>query len=262
MKVPDLIHFSVSNSRFLNLQRATIIYLFFVDAITAYQSNDITKIVIDNITVTGNIHNYSNYRSYSESLLYFQSMFRTVELTFSNSLFANNKVTGGIIGLAESLQINLTLVNNTFDNNYGSSTGAVLSSQSMQNSLNQMHITHNVFTNNFCSGQGGIFYMFNTHCNITLLNNIYTNNTAQNGGVGYVYGAKLAYYEHNGTYNSNSSPKLIFLTLKANLAENSGGAWYFYVNMHKRNDYFLLFNSSSFLNSSSDQGKYIEYTHV
>ena len=262
MKVLDLVHLSVSNSRFLNLQKATIFYFFYIDAITACRSKDITKIVFDNITVISNATNYPGFISYPESLLYFQSMFRAVKLIFSNSLFANNKAIAGVIGLAESLQINLTLVNNTFDNNYGSSSGAVLSAQNMQNSLNQMHITDNVFTNNLCSGQGGVFYIFNTHHNITSLNNIYTNNTARNGGVGYVYGTKLAYYEYNGTYNSNSSPKSICLILKANLAQSGGGAWFFYVNMQKRNGYFLSFNSSSFLNSSSDQGKYIEYIRV
>ena len=204
-------YLSISNAQFLNVQNVVIFDFFNIDRSSIYDSPELTNMTFNNITVLNNTSLYQNPNTRFAALFDIRTPFEPVEVSFLNSRFTNNKVASGIIQISESLKLDLNLINCTFEDNFASSTAAVLSAQSMQLSLNQMHIINSVFKNNYCPGQGGVFYFFNTHHNITALNNIYINNTAWKGGVGYAYSANLAYHEYNGTYISKSLSQINWL---------------------------------------------------
>ena len=164
----------------------------------------------------------------------------TVMMIFSilsNSL----KLVNGLINSLENYQANMDFTNNTFDNNYATQAGAVLSSSNMKQQTSTLNLTNNTFTNNRCDQSGGVFYFVLTDYNMHSVNNTYINNTASlAGGVGYAFRASFVFLEEKGTYLNNS-------------AGSFGGAWCISLNTYKANLQNLEFSQTSFVNSLAQQ---------
>ena len=108
-----------------------------------------------------------------------------------------------LLQFSESFQVNTTIVNCTFINNFASQLGVLLSFDNMRSNQNYLQILDNNFTNNTCNANGGLFSFVNVFINITAIHNSYRNNKAKySGGVGFVYKSKALYFEDNGYYYS------------------------------------------------------------
>lgn len=252
-------YLSISNSLFLNVQNTLLLGFFNIDRTAVYESASVTNMIFNNLTVVNNTANYTDTNTRYASLFDMKSLLKSMSIDFYNCFFQSNLVVDGIIGLSESLQINLTLVNNTFDDNFSSGTAAILSSQTIEYSMNQFAIINNVFTNNLCAGQGAVFTLIDSQNNMTLLNNIYINNSADQGGVGYVSDATLALSEVNGTYIGNK--EFIFLFILILIVDNKassidGGDWYLDVSVRTEDEYPLSFKNITFINSTCSQGNF------
>jgi len=135
----------------------------------------------------------------------------------------------------------MDFANNTFDNNYATQAGAVLSSSNMRQTTSTLNLTNNTFTNNRCDQNGGVFYFILTDYNMHSVNNTFLNNTAGlAGGVGYAFRASFVFLEEEGNYLNNS-------------AGSFGGAWYISLNIYKANLQSLEFSGTSFVNSLAQQ---------
>ena len=93
-----------------------------------------------------------------------------------------------------------------FLNNFGSYGSAILSILSLATNMHQLWVKGNVFQDNRSLQKGGVFSIIMSSPNVTLLNNVYINNSAQQGGVGYTILGNVMYYEDNGTYVGNTTP--------------------------------------------------------
>ena len=66
----------------------------------------------------------------------------------------------------------------------------------LQSGLNTFELYNNIFTNNICLGNGGLFSLTSTYHNFTAINNTYISNSAAvSGGIGYTFKSKLSLYE-------------------------------------------------------------------
>ena len=162
------------------------------------------SITFSNITVENNIVDIQDDIAAQANLFSFQgSGTRPTIISFVDSYFKDNKVASSIIKISETLEISLNLTNNTFRNNFGSYGSAIVSIANIPIYLNQLWATNNVFQDNHSLKKGAIFSIVLAIQNLTLLNNIYINNSAQQGGVGYTSMSSVVYYEDNGTYIGN-----------------------------------------------------------
>ena len=175
---------------------------FSVDITDLYGSTKLISLTFDSITVSNNSASYNKPSSRYGSLFDFKGFSKPVVVSFTNSEFRDNKIVSGIIQTSESYHLDLYLLNSFFRHNLASSTASVLSAQIMQQNANKLQIANNIFKDNSCSQQGGLISLVDTWHNLTLLSNSYMNNSAQEGGVGYVLSSVLEFYEYNGTYFS------------------------------------------------------------
>jgi len=135
----------------------------------------------------------------------------------------------------------MDFVNNTFDSNHATKSGAVLSSRNMRQRTNILNLTKNTFINNKCDQNGGVFSFILADYNMHLLNNTYRNNTAGfAGGVGYAFRASFMFFEEEGVYEGNS-------------AGSRGGAWHLSLNTYQANLQSLKFSRTSFVSSFAQQ---------
>jgi len=111
----------------------------------------------------------------------------------------------------------------------------------MRQQTSTLNLTNNIFTNNKCDQNGGVFSLILTDYNMRPVNNTYQNNTASlAGGVGYAFRASFVFLEEEGVYSNNSAGTL-------------GGAWYMSLNTYKSNLQSLSFSRTSFTNSIAKQ---------
>ena len=208
----NVIYLSISNAQFSNIQNVIIFNFFNIDRSNIYDSPELTNMIFNNITVLNNSGNYQNTDSRFASLFDIKTLLKPIEVSFLNSRFINNKIISGVIQISESFKVDLDLINCTFEGNFASITAAALSAQTMQDNLNNLQISNNIFKDNYSPGQGGVMSFINTQHNITSTNNTYINNSAQEGGVGYTFGSRLAYSELNSIYSSKNLFESIRLT--------------------------------------------------
>ena len=202
--------FQINNSQFLNLRNTSIL---------AYASNYDNEIIsvpgdvfltFSNITVVNNTLSIQDNTADIASLFSFRDNSQQVNLvSFIDSHFEDNQSIMSTMRISESVNININLTNNTFRNNFGLYGSAVLSILNKISKLNQLWATNNVFQNSQSIQKGGVFSITMGVQNVTLLNNIYINNSAQQGGVGYTSLANVMYYENNGTYIGNITSQFV-----------------------------------------------------
>ena len=199
----------MNNSRFLNIQNASIVNnvhnihdkLNFVD--------ENVSLTFSNITVANNTINIQDNTSDRANLFSFQyPAYRKTIVSFADSYFKDNKVTMSMIKIYESFGVNLKLTNNTFSNNFGLYGSAIVSIINISFYRSWIRARSNLFQDNYSAQKGGVFFINIALENITLLNNIYINNSAQQGGVGYTGIGNVLYYEDNGTYIGNITSQL------------------------------------------------------
>jgi len=137
----------------------------------------------------------------------------------------------------ENYQVNIDFTNNTFDNNYATQAAPVFSSRNMRQQTSTLNLINNIFINNRCDQNGGVFSFILTDYNMHAVNNTYQNNTAGlAGGVGYAFRASFVFLEEEGVYLNNSAGTI-------------GGAWFLSFNIYKSNLQSLNFSQTSFTNS-------------
>ena len=176
------------------------------NALTSVSDN--VSMTFINITVVNNTINIQDDTVDQANLFSFQTAEpRPNTISFVDSHFENNNVTTSIIR-AKAFNVNLNLTNNTFRNNFGSSGSAVLSIINLRDYRSQLWIISNVFQDNHSPQKGGVFSILIALQNLTLLNNIYINNSAQQGGVGYTGIGDVMFYEDNNTYIGNITSQL------------------------------------------------------
>ena len=199
----------MKNSRFLNMQNTSIMIYQSIDInLLNYERDFNASIIFSNITVENNIVDIQDDTAAQANLFSFQgSGTKITIITFVDSHFKDNKVTSSIIKISETFKISLNLTNNIFRNNFGSYGSAIVSIANIPVFLNQLWATNNVFQDNYSLKKGAIFSIVLAIQNLTLLNNIYINNSAQQGGVGYTSMSSVVYYEDNGTYIGNITPQ-------------------------------------------------------
>ena len=200
----NVVSLQINNSRFLNLQNASIV------TYSSSHQNALSFFVgfvyltFSNITVANNTINIQDGAVDRANLFSFQNdaLNYFIIVDFIDSHFKDNKVTTSTIIISKANQINLQLKNNTFRNNVGSYGSAILSIINLYDTV-QLWVGDNKFQDNLSLQKGGVFSIIASSPNITLLNNVYINNSAQQGGVGYTILENVGYYEDNGTYIGN-----------------------------------------------------------
>ena len=203
----------MNNSQFLNMQNVSIITFASSHESVLVGIGENVSLTFSNITVVNNTINIQDNTVDLANLFSFQNTIHQPTLiSFVDSCFKDNKVTMSMIKFSEAYSFDLNLTNNTFCNNFGSYGSAVLSIINLPFFLSQLWAISNVFQDNHSSQKGGVFSVNIALETITLLNNIYVNNSAQQGGVGYTGIGDVKFYENNGTYIGNIKPN----SLKSN----------------------------------------------
>ena len=256
-KLDRVIHIQMNNSRFLNMQNTSIVTFDSNNEGYLNTNNENVSMTFSNITVANNNLDIQDNTAAQANLFSFQGAGKQPTIiSFVDSYFKDNKVTSSIIKISETSNISLNLTNNTFYNNFGSYGSAIVSITNMILYLNQLWVINNLFEDNHSLKKGAIFSIVLAIQNLTLLNNIYINNSAQQGGVGYTSNSNVMYYEDNGTYIGNITYQLCKFNLNAgNSANDYGGTWYFGLLKQLKIPTPLLFTKTSFTNSSSNQGR-------
>ena len=107
-----------------------------------------------------------------------------------------------MIRVAESHSVNISMENNTFTRNYAQGPGGIFSTEKMQENLSNLTANNNVFQDNMCLENGGIFYFMDSWYQVFLTNNAFRNNTsAEKGGIGYIERSTVSFLEQNSFYS-------------------------------------------------------------
>ena len=168
------------------------------------------SLTFNNITVTNNTVNIQDDTADQANLFSFHDdSSQTNLISFVDSHFEDNILTMSTIKILESYKMSLNLTNNAFRNNFGLYGSAVLSIIDLPLKMNELWAVNNVFQDNHSAQRGGVFSIIIGFQNVTLLNNIYINNSALQGGVGYTSISSVMYYEDNGTYIGNITSQFV-----------------------------------------------------
>ena len=188
-----MINLQLNNSRFLNLQDASIMTY-------AGSGNGVYQVFLtfNNITVANNTISIQDDNADRANLFSLQGT-KTTVISFVNSLFRDNKVTTSTINIYNTKKVKLLLTSNTFRNNFASYSSTIVSIRGLI-VCEEFLITNNLFQDNHSSQKGGVFSIISACETLQLKSNIYINNSAQKGGVGYFNLALIDLYEVNGTY--------------------------------------------------------------
>jgi len=233
--------FEITNSQFKNNQNAVILSLFNLERTSFASSIKKTSLKFSNLTVTNNTANHVEKDTGFGSLFMFYSPKKPVILDFNNSSLYNNTALTGLIAISECYQIDAKIENNTFDHNTATEQGGVLWASSLRQNTNTLNLTNNTFTNNYCNGIGGVYYIILANFQITLDNNIYKNNAATaSGGVGYITRSDVLIAEKDSYYYGNS-------------AGTNGGAWYLSLRITNNDSPPYSINNNIFIKSSASQ---------
>ena len=159
-----------------------------------------------------------------------------------------------MIKITKSQSVNISLDNNAFMRNYAQGAGGILITENMQENMSILLANNNVFQDNICWANGGIFYFMDAWYQVFLTNNTYKNNTsAENGGIGYIKQSTVSFLEQNSFY---SGERFHFKNLKIipidNTAEKDGGLWFINSsNQFQKPQPPILFTNTLFNNSFS-----------
>lgn len=135
-------------------------------------------------------------------------------------------------------------MNCTFHNNTATQSGVVLTSSNMKSTQSNLVFTDNIITNNYCTGNGAVFYFVVASFKTRSSNNVYKYNQAGgSGGVGYFFSSDANFVETGATYLSNT-------------AVDFGGNWFINIKAIGTNTLAMSFSDTTFENSYSYESNF------
>ena len=160
---------------------------------------------------------------------------------FSLIIRLNISLVTGVISITEINQLTSVIQNNKFDLNVAVQSGGVIWAMYLRQNTNTLNVINNTFTNNFCQGTGGVYYIVLTNLVINLSNNTYISNSATiSGGVGYISRSDVSVTENNSNYSANS-------------AGSYGGAWYLNLKLASTTSPRYTISNVQFIQSTANQ---------